>query len=354
MPLEIVRNDLSLVQADALVNAANHRPVVGYGVDSALHQKAGPGLLAARREIGEIPYGDAAITPAFGLNARFVIHAVTPVWLDGRSGETALLERCCTRALELALENGCRSVAFPLLAAGNHGFPKDVALQTILSAFSGFLMRHEMKIRLVVYDPDAFVLSEKLFRSVQSYIDENYIREQEEAAPPDLRGTPRRQAELERLRLRERLLDRKQFMASGSAPAAPSAPCAPPEAAAPRSLEDLMAEREEGFSEHLLCLIDARGLTDPDVYKRANLDRKHFSKIRKPGYHPSKNTALALAIALELSLDETRDLIGRAGHALSRSSEADIIVEYFILKENYNIFELNEVLFKFGHPTLGG
>ena len=350
MPFEIVRNDITRMHADAIVNAANHRPVVEYEVDSSIHRQAGPGLLEARRAIGVIPYGDAAVTPAFGLAAQYVIHAVTPVWVDGQSGEAALLERCYIRALELAQERGCRSVAFPLLASGNHGFPRDLALQTAVNAFSRFLMQHEMQIDLVVFDRSSFVLSEKLFRSVQSYIDEHYIRRKE---LDDCAAMDCGPEELPRLRRMERIRDREFFGAAQAPTAAPPPPAA--DAPARRSLEDVMAELEESFSQHLFRLIDARRLTDPEVYKRANLDRKLFSKIRSnPDYRPSKNTALALAIALELSLDETRDLLGRAGYALSPSIESDVIAQYFIQKEIYSIYELNQVLFKFGHPTLGG
>ena len=270
MPFEIVRNDITNMRVDAIVNAANPKPIVGYGVDSGVHQKAGPQLLAVRKEIGEIAFGDAAITPAFGLDAKYVIHTVSPVWQGGANNEIAMLESCYTRSLQLALQQGCESIAFPLLSAGNHGFPKDLALQTAVQAFSSFLLQHEMQIYLVVFSRNALALSERLFRSIQSFIDE-------------------------------------------------------------------------------------KGLKDPDVYKKANIDLKLFSKIKNnKEYHPSKAVCLSFAIALELDLEETKALIGKAGHALTYSSKFDIIIEYFITKKIYDFFKINEVLFSYGLPELCG
>ena len=318
MPFEIVRNDLTNMQVDAIVNAANSRPIIGFGTDSGVHKKAGRQLLIARRKIGKIAFGDAAVTPAFNLDAKYVIHAVSPIWQGGKKNETELLESCYTKSLQLALEYGCESIAFPLLAAGNHGFPKELALQIAINTFSKFLMKHEMQIYLVVFNRSAFVLSSKLFHSVQSFIDDTYIQEKylEEYNIPTGQKAPD--------------IDLYQ-------------------------LEDLMKEMEETFSESLIHLIDQKGLKDPDVYKKANIDRKLFSKIKNnKNYKPSKATCIAFAIALELNLDETRDLIGKAGYALTHSSKFDIIIEYFILEGNYNSFEINEVLFAFDQPMIGG
>lgn len=318
MPFEIVRNDLTNMQVDAIVNAANSRPIIGFGTDSGVHKKAGSQLLIARRKIGKIAFGDAAVTPAFNLDAKYVIHAVSPIWQGGKKNETELLESCYTKSLQLALEYGCESIAFPLLAAGNHGFPKELALQIAINTFSKFLMKHEMQIYLVVFNRSAFVLSSKLFHSVQSFIDDTYIQDKylEEYNIPTGQKAPD--------------IDLYQ-------------------------LEDLMKEMEETFSESLIHLIDQKGLKDPDVYKKANIDRKLFSKIKNnKNYKPSKATCIAFAIALELNLDETRDLIGKAGYALTHSSKFDIIIEYFILEGNYNSFEINEVLFAFDQPMIGG
>lgn len=339
MPFEIVRNDITNMQVDAIVNTANPRPIIGYGVDSGVHKKAGKQLLAAREEIGDIPFGDAAITPAFGLDAKYVIHTVSPIWQDGSKNEESLLTSCYEKSLQLALTHNCESIAFPLLSAGNHGFPKDLALQTAIHVFSKFLMKHEMQIYLVVFGKESFQLSEKLFHSVQSFIDETYIQEKklEEYGVPNKRDM--REIELQLIR---------EYMSRKNENLADTDPYAP-------SLDELMNEIDEPFSEALIRLIDQKGLSDPEVYKKANIDRKLFSKIKNAkNYKPCKATCIAFAIALELSLKETKELIGKAGYALTHSSKFDIIIEYFILGKNYDIFEINEVLFAFGQPLIGG
>ena len=355
MPFKIIRGDITEISADAIVNTANPNPVNSSGVDAGIHKKAGPKLLEARKKVGPIAAGQAMVTPAFNLDAKFVIHAVGPVWEDGVHGEEVLLRQCYDNALVLAAKKRCKSVAFPLLSAGNYGFPKAVALQIAVNAFSAFLMDHEMRIILVVFDRDAFALSEKLFQSVLSYIDEHYIQQklQEEYAVADSSNIYRA--------IRERRQRRRietQVFQSGAldeetdklmAPVAASMA-----AAAPTSLDDMLQKTDAGFSETLLKLIDRTGKKDAEIYKKANIDRKLFSKIRSnPAYKPSKATALAFAVALELNLDETRDFIGRAGYALSHSSKFDIIVEYFILQKNYNVMELNETLFAFDQPLIG-
>ena len=398
MPFTIVRNNITSMHTEAIINTANPCPVIGGGVDSALHNAAGPGLLEARRQIGTIAVGQAAITPAFDLHADYVIHTVGPVWQGGCHEEVELLTSCYEQALALATKYHCQSVSVPLISSGTYGFPKELALQTAVSAISSFLMQHDMMVYLVVLDRDSFALSEKLFQAVESYIDENCVQEiqQEEYAHP---GRQRHESMLSRLFKREEAKHSTsdghsasgsqgshaavggqagQAAVGGQAGQAPVDQSVQPSAPPPygmqekgllcdpkshpsslprgkRRLEDLVKELEQTFSEALLTLIDARGLTDPQVYKKANIDRKLFSKIRNNReYRPSKSTALALSIALELNLDETKDLIGRAGYALTHSSKFDIIVEYFILQENYNIFELNEVLFAFDQPLIGG
>ena len=351
MPFEIVRNDIVTMQVDAIVNTANPRPVIGCGVDTGIHKKAGPELLAARQKIGRIRVGKAAVTPAFGLDARLVIHTVGPVWQGGTHHEEKLLRACYENALKLARKNGCKSIAFPLLSTGTYGFPKDLALQIAVGVFSKFLMTHDMQIYLVVFGQDALILSEKLFRSVKNYIDETYVREKER----DEYGFGDRWSREERIcREQGQAQNRRRLDASAPLPEMEQRICAPMQAwAMPRDLETLLEETDAGFSETLLQMIRQQGKKEPQVYKKANIDRKLFSKIRNhPDYKPSKPTALAFALALELDLEETRELIGRAGYALTHSSKFDIIVEY-ILQNNYNIFELNEVLFQFDQPLIG-
>ena len=330
MPFSIVRNDITHMNADAIVNTANPQPVIGSGTDAGIHAKAGPRLLQARQKIGGIPRGQAAITPAYDLPAKYVIHTVGPVWTDGTQNEEALLRSCYDNSLALALQYRCRSVAFPLISTGNYGFPKDKALQIAIAAFSAFLTEHEMQIYLVVFDNAAFRLSEQLFDRVASYIDDHYAAAQyrRREMPPMRQATE---------------MVREECTAYRSMPA--------PKA---MSLEEILQQEDIGFTEALLRRIDASGKKDSVIYKRANLSKQHFSKIRNnPHYKPTKPTAIALAIALELDLADTRDLIGRAGFALTNSSKFDLIIRYFIQQRNYNIIEINMALYEFDQPMLG-
>lgn len=357
MPFEIVRNDIVHMQVDAVVNTANPWPVIGSGVDAGIHAKAGPALLEARKQIGCIGVGNAAITPGFQLNARYVIHAVGPAWKDGLCGEETLLRQCYESTLQLALEHQCRSVAFPLISAGNYGFPKELALQIAIGVFRNFLMQHELQIYLVVFDRGVFQLSEQLFSSVDSYIDEQYVsgKIEEEYCAPILNcgpGAGRRELKYASNRRLRNLAGSPADLCKGMAVAAD---CVQAASKASTDLDQLLLEPDEGFSEALLKLIDKTGKKDSEIYKRANVDRKLFSKIRNnPDYRPSKVTAVAFAIALELNLEETQRLIGRAGYTLSHSSKFDIIIEYFILQKNYDVFEIDTVLFHYDQPLICG
>lgn len=338
MPFEIVRNDITNMRVDAIVNSANPRPMVGLGTDSSIHEKAGPELLAARKEIGPIPVGQAAITPAFRLPARYVIHTVGPVWDGGTYGEEGLLRSCYEQSLKLALQYGCESIAFPLIATNNYGFPKDLALQIAVSVFSAFLLEHEMLIYLVVFDRRAYRLSEKLFHHIASYIDDHYVQDWEKAVyggHQEYRQQLRsRQADLE--------LCESPSIYTQMLPGAASLP-------------DYLKQADAGFTETLLKLIDKSGKKDAQIYKKANISKQLFSKIRNnPNYKPTKQTALSLALALELDLESTRDLIGRAGYALSNSSKFDLIVRFFIEQGNYNVVEINIALYEFDQSLLGG
>ena len=349
MPFEIVRNDITNMCVDAIVNTANPRPVIGLGADSMIHEKAGPQLLAARQKIGSIACGSATITPAFDLRAKYVIHTVGPVWDGGSYGEETLLRNCYDNSLKLALKYHCQSIAFPLISTGNYGFPKDKALQIAISAFSTFLLEHEMQIYLVVFDRKAFKLSEQLFQGVASYIDQNYVDTCEKMA----------YGVAEEIR-RSRNRRRQDMEICESAVLRESLSCAPMEApkAAPMpkaiSLEDMLKQADAGFTETLLKLIDQTGKKDSEIYKKALLTKQHFSKIRNnPNYKPTKPTAIALALALELDLEATKDLIGRAGYALTNSSKFDLIIRYFIEQGNYNVVEINIALYEFDQPLLG-
>lgn len=339
MPFEIIRNDITAMAVDAIVNTANPRPVIGAGVDSAIHEKAGPQLLEERKRIGNIAVGTAAVTEGYELKAKYVIHTVGPVWRGGLLGESKLLRKCYASALALAAQKGCKSVAFPLISSGNYGFPKDKALQIAISVFSEFLMEHEMQIYLVVFDRKAFRLSEKLFQGVASYIDQHYVDECRKAcySVPVERSIRRRDIDVcESAVLRECL------------------PCGPRAASKDMSLEEMLKQADAGFTETLLKLIDQTGKKDSEIYKRANLSKQHFSKIRNnPNYKPTKPTAIALALALELNLEATKDLIGRAGYALTNSSKFDLIIRFFLEQGNYNVVEINMALYEFDQTLLG-
>ncbi|AHM57538.1 hypothetical protein EAL2_808p00310 (plasmid) [Peptoclostridium acidaminophilum DSM 3953] len=336
MPLEIIRNDITKVHADAIVNAANSSLLGGGGVDGAIHRTAGPELLAECRTLGGCKTGEAKITKAYRLPARYVIHTVGPIWHGGNSNEEKLLADCYRNSLAFAKEYSLESIAFPLISAGAFGYPKDEALKVAISVIGDFLMNNDMTVYIVVYDKAAFVLSEKLFSSIKQYIDDRYVEEH-----PSGRNNRLDEASL----LRESYLE-EAHLPMMEAPA--------PVKKRKRSLDDVVGQLDETFSQMLLRMIDERGMSDSQAYKRANIDRKLFSKIRNDIYYsPSKATAVAFAIALGLNLDETRDLLLKAGYALSSSSKFDIIVQYFIEEGNYNIFEINEALFAFDQKLLG-
>lgn len=329
MPFEIVRNDIVNMKVDAIVNTANPRPIIGAGTDKAVHDKAGARLLLARKEIGDIAVGEAAITPAFDLDANYVIHTAGPIWRDGKSSEEALLASCFKNSLRLAKEKECESIAFPLISTGSYGFPKPLALQIAVREISSFLMENEMQVYLVVFEKQSFELSEKLFKSVSSYIDANYVSDKMNLEY----GT----SKVRRRNYEDMLLHESSYEITSKMP----------------NLDGMLNNLDRGFSETLLDLIDRTGKKDSEIYKKANVDRKLFSKIRNNvNYKPSKATALAFAIALELSMDETDDLLARAGIALSQSNKFDVIVRYFIENKKYDIFELNSVLFEFDQPLI--
>ena len=352
MPFEIIRNDIIKMAVDAIVNTANPWPIIGLGTDLMIHEKAGPELLQARQKIGIIDIGCAAITPAYNLQAKYVIHTVGPAWDGGNDGEEALLRECYENSLQLAVEYDCQSIAFPLISAGNYGFPKDKALQIAISAFSAFLLEHEIQIYLVVFDRTSFKLSEKLFQSVASYIDENYVDECEVASygvRENIRSCRRRRRDMEICESSSVLEETPTVGAVEEL-----RPCAPMAAFKAMSLEDMLKQADAGFTETLLNLIDKTGKKDSEIYKKANISKQHFSKIRNnPNYKPTKPTAIALALALELSLEDTKDLIGRAGYALTNSSKFDLIIRYFIEQSNYNVVEINIALYEFDQPLLG-
>ncbi len=401
MSFRIIRNDITRVSADAIVNTANSEPTYGDGTDAAIYAAAGAEeLLEERRRIGEIGTGEAAATPAFALDAKYIIHTVGPAWIDGEHGEREAVRRCYENSLKLARELSCESIAFPLIATGVYGFPRDEALQIAVSVFSSFLSSADMEITLVVFDPKSFVLSGRIFSGIDSYIDENYVAEQTKteyfgaaaasamsmasaagpgldmafeqngptafgAASPlaDRAVSPKKKEKRSRRSLfRKRdAQDTVCFDAAAFDEDAEEWRCEEIQAPQPmstggkkRSLEDAVANIGESFHDMLFRLIDERGYKDSEVYKRANIDRKLFSKIRSSAqYRPRKNTVVALALALRLNLDETKEFLGRAGYAFSPGSVFDLIIEYFIENEVFDIYQINLALFDHTQECLG-
>ena len=401
MPFIIERNDITRMRVDAIVNAANNSLLGGGGVDGAIHRAAGPGLLAECRKLGGCETGEAKYTQGYDLPAKYVIHTVGPIWSGGGRGEEALLRSCYRNSLRIAGELGCETVAFPLISAGVYGYPKRAAIEVAQSEIRAFLEEHDMTVTLVIFDPSSFRLSSSLMGGLRAYIDDNYynahadtdreMRRREEIAKAKAyaayHAMPAAQAMSEPGSKPSFKADKPSFFdklkpkpkaekaeanMAGSAPAALAdaalADTAPvfdketaleetvfaDEAREDESLEELLSSLDESFSQNLLHRITASGMTDAECYKRANIDRKLFSKIRSdPHYRPSKPTVIAFAIALGLDLTGTNDLLRRAGFALSHSSKFDVIVEYFIKNGMYDIFEINDALFMYDQPLLG-
>ncbi|HIY57817.1 MAG TPA: macro domain-containing protein [Candidatus Tetragenococcus pullicola] len=333
MPFTIIRQDITKLKVDAIVNAANTGLRQGGGVCGAIFQAAGKEKLQEScQKLAPIETGEAVITPGFSLPARYIIHAVGPIYHSEQAEQSErLLKNTYTNSLKRAIENNCKSIAFPLISSGIYGYPKEGALQVATKTIQSFLEKHELDVILVVFDKASFQVSQELLGDVASFIDEFYVDKH-----PEMRKK-RSCDEQDRLLLRG-----VQGRVSE-------------EALIPSSLSEWVDELDEPFSQTLLRLIDDKEKTDVEVYKRANIDRKLFSKIRSSkDYMPSKKTILALAIGLELSLEETDYLLGQAGFVLSHAVKFDVIVEYFILNQKYDIFEINEVLFSYEQPLLGG
>ena len=371
MPLEIIRNDITKVSTDAIVNTANPHVAIGPGTDQAIYEAAGADkLLAARAKIGELKPGQAAYTPAFGLRAGHIIHTVGPAWRGGHFHERETAALCYRNSLRIADELGCESTAFPLISSGTYGFPKDEALKIAISEISSFLMGHDMTVYLVVYDRESFVISSKAFSGVRSYIEEHDVMppvsRRERSQRRATGAFPSAEFYEESYRLEKSvLMDQSAEKAVPESSAGGFADYEKGFIGAPAlegkkkrfralSLEQILKRRGETFQQKLLRTIDRKGMSDPEVYKRSNIDRKLFSKIRSDvNYNPSKRTVMALIIGLQLNLDEATDLLQKAGYSFSPSSVSDLTVRYCIEQQIYDIHEINCYLFTFGEKTLG-
>ena len=337
MPLQIVRQDITKMRVDAIVNTTNEE-MVGYsGVDLAIHTVAGKGLDEECAGLAPLGLGQAKITGAYGLPCKYVIHTSGPVWRGGENGETEMLRSCYMESLLLALAKKCRSVAFPLISSGVYGFPKDQVLKFAVQTVTEFLFEHEMTVYLCVFDKESYAFSQKLFADIKAFIDDDYADE----------------------------VGNLEYEGFDLLPSFPMARCC--EAAVPmtaakkreknakaQSLQDYMQQMDRSFREMLFDLIDESGMTDVECYKRANVDKRTFSKIKSnKDYRPSKQTVIAFAISLRLDLDTTQELLATVGFTLSRSTVFDQIIRYFIHNGNYDIFEINEALFAFDQSLLG-
>ena len=334
MPFLMIRNDITKVAADAIVNPANRNLLQGSSTSRAIYQAAGEQeLTAACEAIGRCELGRAVCTPAFGLSAKYVFHAVCPAWHGGGFGEAEQLASAYHSALKLAAEYHCESVAFPLLSSGNYGYPKEQAFRIAVDTITQHVMEHDLTVYLVLYDRHSLAVSRKLFASVEEYIDDHYVAQNDESYQFDRR---------------RRLEEAAAPMLEAAAPPPPAAPMAA------RSLEHLMDNLGESFTTRLLRLIDERGLKDSTVYKQSNISRQHFSKIQcNRDYNPKKKTVLAFAVGLHLSEDETIDLLKSAGYAFSDGSKRDWIVRYCLEQKIYNINQVNTLLFQWNQEQLG-
>ena len=381
MPFQIVRNDITKMHVDAIVNTANPMPGYGAGIDSAVYEAAGKDkLLAKRHEIGAIDRGTSVITDGYNLPAKFIIHTVGTAWQGGKTGEEDIIRNCYRSVFDVAVNNDIASLAIPLLASGSYGFPKGIALRIALSEIEAFMSVSDMDVYLVVFDEKSVFLSSELYGDIDEYINDNYVEEKNQEEYPDSYGrtesvvqrsesfagglasigaVPRflkaNKAEKRKKKgsnkkaesIEAAFEDEEEMLSSDMCL---SAPILEEE----RSLEDVVNNLDKTFMELVFSFADAKGLTDVEVQKKANLDRKAFSKLKcGTTKNPSKATALALAVALELDLDDTKDLLSRAGLALSPCSKQDVIVQYFIEKEAYDIYEINVALFEHGEQLLG-
>lgn len=344
MPLQIIRQDITKMKVDAIVNTTNEEMIGCNGVDLAVHKSAGPLLDIECAEIAPLGLGTAKITKGYNLDAKYIIHTSGPVWQGGLVGESIILKSCYIESLKLAVANGCNSVAFPLISSGAYGYPKDRVLKFAVQVITEFLFEHELLVYICVFDRTSYEFSKKLFTEISEIINDDYVESYKEASAKD-------PIEVGSAFLTESIS--RKYRTEETKMTAPHK--AQPSKRAGKSLREYMKKMDKSFAFKLFDLIDERGMTDIECYKKANVDKKTFSKIKcNPyTYRPSKQTAVAFAIALKLNLDETQELLASAGLTLSQSFKFDKIIRYFIEKEIYDIFEINEALFEFDQVLLG-
>ena len=372
MALKIIRNDITKMNTDAIVNTANDHATVGTGCDSAIYNAAGyDELLEYRKsEIGFVPEGEAFITPGFKLQAKYIIHAVSPMYIDGNSGEEDKLRSCYRNSLRLAVEKGCGTIAFPLIATGSFGYPKEEGLRIAVDEINAFLMSHDMLVYLVVFDEKGTELGSKIYPDLERYIDQNYVDAAETEEYRDIRVARREESKkmsrpempsgrrvFASVAKREDAYYREEELEDNEAYHSKDAEVGMPAELDTYAIESSLGERmkhlTDTFSEYLLYMIEQKDMQNADVYKRAIVDKKTFSKIKNnPDYHPQKLTALCLCVGARLNLDETKDLLARAGYALSPCDKTDIIFSYFIENELYDMIEIDIQLEEHGLPCI--
>ncbi len=356
MPFQIIRNDITKVEADAIVNTAHPQAKVGGGTDWAIHEAAGSELIAARERIGDISVGQSVATPAFGLPAKYVLHTVSPAWEGGQYGEEELLRKAYDSALNLANELNCTSVAFPLMAAGTYGFPHDVALSVAIGAFTDFLLDHEMQIYLVLFNATAFDMAGSVFPDLKSFVDDNYVSEKTDNEYRVDGYVPRNEVRRSSIRRDVGYSERKTREASKDVyldSYASAKEDLMEYAPASASLEEILKQNEPSFSDYLKDLLKERGCKASDVYKRAEISRQLFSRIiNAEGYRPTKDTVIQLALGMQLDLPQTQKLLEKAGYLLTRNSKTDLAIQYFIERKIYNVTLINAALDDNGIPLL--
>lgn len=377
MSFKIVRNDITKMNTEAIVNTANDHATVGTGCDHAVYMAAGYDELLKYREenIGFVPEGDAFITPGFKLQAKYIIHAVSPLYMGGDQGEETKLRSCYRKSLELAKQNNVKSIAFPLISTGGFGYPKEEGMRIAVDEINAFLLENDMEIYLVVFDTKATMLGEKIYSDLEAYIDHNYVTDKHE----EEYGKCLTNAELARRRLMRQAEADMSMPTIGAAPTSvrPSftqslfKKSKAVEEFVPQDiheecdaafdfeelheskLEERMRHMTDTYSEYLMYLIKEKNMENAEVWKRAIVDKKIFSKIKNnPNYHPNKLTALCLCVGAKLNLDESKDLLARAGYALSPCDKTDIIFSYFIENEIYDMIELDIQLEEHGLPCI--
>ena len=371
MPFKIIRNDITKVKADAIVNTVYPYGFIGRGVETAIYHAAGSEeLLEERRKLGILHPGDVGITPAFNLDAKYIIHVSGPVWKDGRSNELAILRQCYDKALHMAVENNCKSIAFPLLATGTYRFPEEIGVAIAVEAFTEFLKEYEIEIFLVVFGSDAVRVSGTLVDKVTEFIDDDYVAaanateylpvdedynayEDDYYDEDDDEYLGYKELPYQNLNVRKPEVGETQPEYGHSSLNIPDFLRKKKSENVSESLEDVLKKiYTESFEKHLQQLINKKGLKNSEVYATSNISKQYFSKLLKGKVKPSKEKVLALAVGLRLNIDETVDFLRIAGYALSPISQTDKVVEYFIRNEDYNVIKIDIVLFDFGLEPL--